>query len=277
MPEPLAPPSRISGGQTERDALNDRFVPRYSDAGDCAEPLSRPLPDPATAPTGPGPAAAGPVPAYLSDTYTWAYLSRFGTRFFDKPAVVSAILWGNARRLIDSVVAEMKPGWRVLQPACVYGNFSLRVAEALGPDGHLDVCDIAPVQVALTRRKMAGVLQATVRREDAAAPGKGPYDAVTCFFLLHEVPEDYKRAIVDNMLDAVGPGGTVIFVDYHRPHAAHPLKPVMSVVFDTLEPFAKTLWDKEIQDYAAEPDRFAWSKTTVFGGLYQKVIARRLS
>lgn len=135
--------------------------------------------------------------------------------------------------------------------------------------------DIAPIQVALTRRKLAGVAQATVAQEDAAEPGKGPYDAVTCFFLLHEVPEEYKRAIVNNMLEAVGPGGKAIFVDYHRPHAAHPLKPVMSLVFDRLEPFAKALWTNEIQDYADAPQAWTWTKTTVFGGMYQKVIARR--
>lgn len=251
--------------QTEREtaALTDRLVPAYSDyAPATPEPVGRPVTEAA-------------VPDYLRETYTWAYLSRFGTRFFDKPLVVSTILWGNARRLIRSVAAEMKPGWRVLQPACVYGDFSLRLADAIGPDGRLEVCDIAPIQVALTRRKLAGVRQATVRREDAAAPGKGPYDAVACFFLLHEVPEEYKCAIVDNMLGAVHEGGTVVFVDYHRPAAWHPLKPVMNVVFNRLEPFAKALWRKEIRDYASAPDGWTWEKETVFGGMYQKVIARR--
>lgn len=215
------------------------------------------------------------VPDYLRDTYTWAYLSRFGTRFFDKPWVVSAILWGNARRLIRAVATELKPGWRVLQPACVYGDFSLRLAEAVGPEGHLDVCDIAPIQVALTRRKLAGVRHADVRREDAAEPGKGPYDAVTCFFLLHEVPEEYKRAIVNNMLAAVHGDGPVIFVDYHRPAGWHPLKPIMAVVFNRLEPFARALWIHEVRDYAERPDDWTWAKRTLFGGLYQIVVARR--
>ncbi|WP_404378922.1 rhodoquinone biosynthesis methyltransferase RquA [Caenispirillum salinarum] len=258
--------------------MNDRFLPRTSPADDASDPISRSSPHTAAATVPAGGACgtgAAAVPAYLSETYTWAYLSDLGTKVFDKHLIVQAILWGNADRLIDSVVAELKPGWRVLQPACVYGDFSLRLARALGPTGRLDVRDIAPIQVALTRRKLAGVAQATVDQEDAAAPGKGPYDAVACFFLLHEVPEEYKRAIVNNMLDAVGPDGTVIFVDYHRPRAAHPLKPVMSLVFDRLEPFAKALWDREIMDYADHPEAWTWKKTTVFGGMYQKVIARR--
>jgi hypothetical protein len=49
----------------------------------------------------------------------------------------------------------------------------------------------------------------------------------------------------------------------------------MSLVFDTLEPFAKDLWRRDIAGYARAGDQFAWSKETYFGGLYQRVVARR--
>jgi hypothetical protein len=49
----------------------------------------------------------------------------------------------------------------------------------------------------------------------------------------------------------------------------------MSVVFRLLEPFALTLWEREIASYASQPDGYAWSKQTYFGGLYQKTIAIR--
>jgi len=60
---------------------------------------------------------------------------------------------------------------------------------------------------------------------------------VTCFFLLDEVPEDMKTRIVQALLGVVRPGGKVVFVDYHRPHPAHPLRLVMQFVFAWLEPF----------------------------------------
>lgn len=230
----------------------------------------------AVQPGPPSPVQDPAIPAYLSETYTWAYLSKLGCAVFDRQTVVSAILWGNARRLIRSVTAELRPGWRVLQPACVYGTFSADVAAALGPDGHLDVTDIAPIQVALTRRKLSGVPQASVELRDAAESGRGPYDAVTCFFLLHEVPEDYKGRIVDALLGSVRRGGKVVFVDYHRPSALHPLRPVMAAVFGALEPFAAALWARELRTYASKGDAFAWHKETFFGGMYQKVVAERL-
>jgi hypothetical protein len=102
------------------------------------------------------------------------------------------------------------------------------------------------------------------------------YDAVTCFFLLHEVPEDMKPRIVQALLGSVGLGGKAVFVDYHRPHPAHPLRPVMQLVFACLEPFAHTLWTRCIPDYAgSHTTQFDWHKETLFGGLYQIVVATR--
>ncbi len=217
------------------------------------------------------------VPNYLKDTYTWAYLRPSSVWLLDRPLVVNAILWGNYRRLLRATLAEIRPGQRVYQPACVYGDFSHQIAEVLGPDGHLDVGDIAPVQVENCRRKLSAVGNARVHLWDAADNCNGIYDVVCCFFLLHEMPDSYKHRVTDALLGAVPPGGKVVFVDYHRPHWAHPMKWIMSLVKDTLEPFAKALWDNEIASYGNRAGEFSWSKQTYFGGLYQKVVAVRRS
>ena len=47
------------------------------------------------------------------------------------------------------------------------------------------------------------------------------------------------------------------------------------LVFDLLEPFAKSLWDNPIASYAGAAEDFTWSIETYFGGLFQKTIARR--
>jgi len=216
------------------------------------------------------------VPAYLREVYSWAYLTPSFAKVLDRQSVVEAILWGNARRLVARVLAEIEPGWRVLQPAAVYGTLSRELAAALGPNGSLTVSDIAPLQVELTRSKLADLPQACAHLCDAAEPARGPYDAVTCFFLLHEVPEDMKTRIVQALLGVVRPGGKVVFVDYHRPHPAHPLRLVMQFIFAWLEPFAHTLWTRSIADYARSlRTQFHWRKETLFGGLYQVVVATR--
>ncbi|MBF0305469.1 MAG: methyltransferase domain-containing protein [Alphaproteobacteria bacterium] len=215
------------------------------------------------------------IPDYLSSTYRWAYLDPGNQRLLDHSLVVDAILWGNSGRLIRWALDEVPPGGRVLQTACVYGPFSTLLAERVGPQGELVVLDIAPNQLAAVETKLAPYPHASTRLADAARQPPDRFDAVVCFFLLHEVPLDYKRRIVDGLLACLNPGGRVVFVDYHRPAPLHPLKPLMSWVYDRLEPFAKELWSREIEALASRPEDFAWSKQTRFGRLYQKVVARR--
>ena len=220
-------------------------------------------------------AGALQVPAYLTETYNWAYLNPRNVQLLDREFVVATILWGNHNRLRQSAFEEIRPGQQVLQSSCVYGDFSPALARHVGPHGRLQVLDVAPIQVERCRRKLHDLPQATVRLANAAEPSGEFYDAVCCYFLLHEVPTEFKCRIVDALLESVGPGGKVIFVDYNKPHFAHPLKVVTSLVFDTLESYAKDLWHNEIANFASAPDNFVWRKQTYFGDLFQKVTACR--
>ena len=215
------------------------------------------------------------LPEYLSDTYTWAYLNPRTMPWLDRAPVVSAILWGNAGRLMRWAVSRFAPGQTVLQAACVYGDFSAMLARRLGVEGHLVVTDVAPIQISNARRKLASLRQAELRVADLVEPIAEQYDAVCCFFLLHEVPENARRRIVANLLGAVKPGGRAVFVDYHRPQRWHPLAPVMALVFRWLEPFAPSLLDTPIESLAEEARDFDWHKQTRFGGLYQLIEANR--
>lgn len=215
------------------------------------------------------------LPAYLRDVYGWAYLNPANAGVLDHDAVVNTILWGNSRRLRRALLCEIEPGQRVLHVAHVYGCLIPELARRIGSEGHLDVVDLVPLQVALCRRKLRGLPQTRVRIADAADPGEGRYDAVTCFFLLHEIPDDRKRAVVDALLARVVPGGRVVFVDYHAPVPWHPLRGFMRRLMTRLEPFAESLWRHEIADFAGDPEAFRWQKWTYFGGLYQKIVATR--
>lgn len=213
------------------------------------------------------------IPRYLRETYTWAYLNPRSVKLLDRELVVQTILWGQHRKLQRTALAEIDPGSRVLQTACVYGDFSPVLARHIGEEGSLEVVDVAKVQVDNCAEKLRDYPFASVRQLDVLDLGDGEYDAVCCYFLMHEMPDDYKRGLVDVVLNNIGPDGKAIFVDYHKPHWANPLKPVMSLVFDTLEPFAKRLWRQDIRDFASEPEKFRWRKESFFGGLYQKVVA----
>jgi SAM-dependent methyltransferase len=213
------------------------------------------------------------LPAYLIDTYSWAYLRPRSLHLLDRHLVVNGILWGNYHALVRAACRQFARGDSVLQAASVYGNFSSRLAVQVGAEGFLDIIDVAPLQVAHCRRKLAGHGNVRVRVADATTPGKVGYDAACCFFLLHEVPDAQKHQIVDTLLASVRPGGKVVFVDYHQPDRWHPLRPVMSAVFRWLEPYASGLVSRSIMEFADSPQDFNWRKETRFGGLYQMVVA----
>jgi ubiquinone/menaquinone biosynthesis C-methylase UbiE len=215
------------------------------------------------------------LPDYLVKTYWWAYLNPTSLHVFDNPIVAPAILWGNMARLVKAACDEFEPGQRLLQAASAYGPISARLASTVGETGFLEVIDIARIQVEHCRRKLGNQAHTRVRIADAADPGGGPYDGVCCFFLLHEVPDENKHAIVNALLESVKPGGKLVFIDYHAPHTWHPLRGVMSMVFQFLEPYAEGLIRRQIQDFAVDSSQYTWRKETYFGELYQKVVVEK--
>ena len=215
------------------------------------------------------------LPSYMEEVYDWAYINPRNVEFLDRPFVVDILLFGNARRLMGAALNEIAPAHKVLMAAHVYGDFVNRLADRVGPAGHLEVIDVTPIQVDHAHRKIGHLSHVKIRQADAATHASGPFDMTLSFFLLHEVPDGKKRAIVDSLLSKVELGGKAVFVDYHQPKRWQPIRYILSFVNDNLEPFAKSLWHHEIREFASEADAFTWKKETFFGGVYQKVVARR--
>jgi len=223
--------------------------------------------------------STGPVvPAYLEQTYWWAYVHPNAVRVFERQWLVNLILWGNYTKLRDAAFAELPLPiqGRVLQVACVYGDFTQMLARRLGPSGTLDVVDVAPVQIDNLARKMAGHPRVTAHRADSsnmAFAADASYDHVMLFFLLHEMPEDVRARTIQEAVRVVKPGGKVIFVDYHGPSRLNPFRYVMTPILRGLEPFAMDLWQRDIIEWLpADCKPAKVEKETFFGGLYQKVV-----
>lgn len=227
------------------------------------------------------PAIAPPrVPGYLDQVYWWAYVHPRAVDFFEREWLVNLILFGNYKRLCDAALAELGAtiGGRTLQVACVYGDLTPRLRQRLAPDAALDVVDVLPVQLRNLAAKMPPDERVALLHGDASALAcpDACYDQVLLFFLLHEQPEDVRRATLSEALRVVKPGGKVVIVDYHRPRGLHPLRPLMRQVFRHLEPYAMDLWDHCVQEFLPphmQPRSVA--KETWFGGLYQKMVLVR--
>jgi len=215
------------------------------------------------------------MPDYMHEVYDWAYLNPRNVKLLDREIIVSLILWGNNRRLKQALLREIAPTATVLQAAHVYGSLIPEMAAKLSHPRQLEVVDISPLQIDRCRDKLSEFPQVITRVIDITALRSIPRDVVSCFFLLHEIPDDYKRAVVNRLLEHVAPGGKAVFIDYHKPVRLHPLRGIMHLIWRKLEPFAIGLVESEIEAFADNGGTFTWSKRTYFGGLYQKVVAIR--
>lgn len=223
------------------------------------------------------------VPDYLEKTYWWAYTHPNAVRVFERQWLVNLILWGNFSKLRDLALQDMQDvdgviHGQVLQVACVYGNFTEHVVRRLGPEAHLSVIDVAPVQITNLHDKLGHQPQVSVLQQDSTALqfADASQDTVVVFFLLHEQPAEVRRKTIAEALRVTKPGGKIVFVDYHRPKASSPFRYIMVPILTTLEPFAMDLWRGEISDWLPLDITPAHiEKQTYFGGLYQKVLLTR--
>ncbi len=213
------------------------------------------------------------VPDYLTEVYDWAYVDPAWVRQLDRNLVVRTLLFCNDQRLMRAYLEEIEPGMRVWQAAHVYGDLVRRAAQKTGPGGAFHLTDITPIQIEHGRKKLSDLDWARVIRHDAAsfAGEGGAYDVICSFFLLHEVPDEKKRQILDHLLAMLPRGGKLILVDYHRPACWQPIRWILKAVNTWLEPFAEALWQHELSHFASQSERFCWSKRTIFGGVYQIV------
>ena len=220
------------------------------------------------------------IPDYLHNTYWWAYLHPRAVHIFERQWLVNLILWGNFAKLRDAALQEMGEviNGRVLQVACVYGDFTEHLVRRLGPQGSVDVIDVAPIQIKNLQAKLSNPQHVNALLQDSTDLHfeDGSHDSVVVFFLLHEQPADVRRKTISEALRVTKPGGKLIFVDYHKPAAANPFRYIMVPILTTLEPFAMDVWRGEIVDWLPTDIKVSKvEKQTYFGGLYQKVVITR--
>jgi ubiquinone/menaquinone biosynthesis C-methylase UbiE len=160
---------------------------------------------------------------------------------------------GQVRRTagLGARCARPRRAGRTLQVACVYGDLTARLLDCSAPGSKLDVVDVLPLQLANLARKLPADSAVNMIRCDSASMefASGTYDRALLFFLLHEQPEDVRRATIAQTLRVVKPGGRVVIVDYHRPSVLNPLFLPMVGILHTLEPFALDLWRRPITDW----------------------------
>jgi ubiquinone/menaquinone biosynthesis C-methylase UbiE len=224
---------------------------------------------------------AGAIPAYLTKHYWWAYVHPKAVWFFERQWLIDAILWGNYHRLRDAALDALGatlPG-RTLQVASAYGDFTPSLAErAAAGQGEVDVIDVLPIQLENLKSKLSPDAPVRMATMDSAALdfAEASFDRVVLFFLLHEMPEDWRRRTLAEALRVVRPGGRVVIVEYARPARWNPMRYLFAPVLAALEPFAMDLWRHDIRSFLPNaPAVRGFDRRRFFGGLYQLVSFER--
>ncbi len=136
-------------------------------------------------------------------------IQRYG---WDKAAKLYEGYWQRQLEPAQNLLLEMlapQPGEHVLEVACGTGLVTLRVAEAVGPDGAVVGTDISDGMLKAAREETnkRGMTHVAFERRDAEAlgPVEEQFDAAFCALGLMYVPEPVVA--LQEMLRALKPGG----------------------------------------------------------------------
>ena len=198
------------------------------------------------------------IPEYLARHYWWAYLSPRGVWFFDHQTIISLILFGQYRAILDEITRRYAtvPSPRALQLTCAYGALTPSLAAAPGT-GELHLMDAATIQLRAARRKIPApvkpVLYARINAESLAY-ADDCFDTVIIFFLLHELPPGARVHALHDALRVLKPGGRLLIADYAMHSGKHLLHrlPPSRWLLERLEPFLRDFWQSDLHALLAE-------------------------
>ncbi len=133
--------------------------------------------------------------------------------------VVRAYCWGRfwilRQRFLDALGRHLPSEGPVLDVGCGFGLFSLYYAQVL-PRLSLWGLDINPRRIEMARRaaERLGLSNVTYELGDAAAYcADGVYAGAYMLDIVHHIPEEAVRPLVEQLFKAVTPGGRLIIKD----------------------------------------------------------------
>jgi 2-polyprenyl-3-methyl-5-hydroxy-6-metoxy-1,4-benzoquinol methylase len=142
-------------------------------------------------------------------------------RAYDDP-IVRAYCWGRfwilRQRFLDEIGQYLPPRGRVLDLGCGFGLFSLYYA-SVHPGLVVEGFDLNPRRIAMARVAAGRLGLANVRYEvgDVTAyRSGGRFDAAYMLDIVHHIPEDTVRPLLEQVAKALPAGGRLLVKDVDR-------------------------------------------------------------
>ena len=221
------------------------------------------------------------IPEYLEKYYWWAYVRPWAVRLFERQWLIYLILYGNYVKLRDVALAEFEGNLsgRTLQISCCYGSLIPHIASRVAREGgRFDVVDILPVQLENARRKTAENKSVFFQQMNATALSfpDHSFDTVLLFFLLHEMPQEWRERAMIEAQRVLKPNSKLVIVDFGVPEKWNPFRYLWLPLLGILDPFAIPMWHRELKEILpVQMGNRAWKKESYFGGLFQKLVSTK--
>lgn len=221
------------------------------------------------------------LPAYISSVYNGLYMKGNLSKYLDSERFAKISTFGQYEKIKQSVLQEVKEMQNVLWVGNSWGNFMQDVARKISIQGSFDVVEAAPKQYSKLKEKLKNCSNAKVFLDDIEFyyPKKSrkrvKYDLVIAYFLLHELPDQKKKRVIESLISLTTRSGKVLFVDYDKPKNFNLLKFPVLWVNRLIEPFAESLMTKGLKTFVQEPEKYIWDKDVFFGNMYQRTTIKR--
>ena len=142
-------------------------------------------------------------------------------RAYDDP-IVRAYCWGRfwilRQRFLDEIGQYLPPTGRALDLGCGFGLFSLYYA-SVRPGLSIEGLDLNPRRIAMARAAAARLGLVNVHYDVGDAidfRGGRLFDAAYMLDIVHHVPADTVRPLLEQMSKALPPGGRLLIKDVER-------------------------------------------------------------
>lgn len=156
--------------------------------------------------------------------------------FWDRPILLNFVLFGNYKRLRNNLLSYISPDKRIVLFGSCYGDLVQHLHKRAKT---LTVVDC----VALQLESAVSKCNCDTMLSDVAQTGLpcGSADIVVMFFMLHELPSEWKQKTLAEAYRITGKDGKVVICEFAKPAWWNPFGYLEYLIFRLFEPFANEI------------------------------------
>lgn len=132
--------------------------------------------------------------------------------------IMNSITFGKYNRFIHTAVKDMhiQSDDHILDLGCGTGKNASLMAKSLGEKGRITGIDVSPVMGKQFKEKHGADSRFEFKQERIDIPFKleKSYDKILISFVIHGLPHEHRKNLIQNAYDHLKPGGKLLILDF---------------------------------------------------------------